>query len=132
MVSRISQNSQTPQNANARLISRPPAIAQEGQNSPLAKEFFREEYRLNNQIGSLPIPYISLIDGIVMGGGVGLSVHGVYRVASERAVFAMPEAKLGLFCDVGGSHCKWLVERSMEIHGDPSSTNRTSLNKFDV
>ena len=83
-----------------------PAIALEGKNSPLAKEFFREEYRLNNQIGSLPLPYISLIDGIVMGGGVGLSVHGVYRVASERAVFAMPESKIGLFCDVGGSHCE--------------------------
>jgi len=80
------------------------AIALEGKNSKLAEEFFRNEYRLNNQIGSLPIPYISFLNGIVMGGGVGLSVHGVYRVATEKSVFAMPETAIGLFPDVGGSH----------------------------
>jgi len=80
------------------------AVALEGKNSKLSKEFFRDEYRLNNQIGSLSIPYISFLNGIVMGGGVGLSVHGVYRVATEKSVFAMPETAIGLFPDVGGSH----------------------------
>lgn len=76
----------------------------EGKGSQLGADFFREEYRLNNQIGSMSIPYVALLNGIVMGGGVGLSIHGAYRVATERSLFAMPETALGLFPDVGGSH----------------------------
>ncbi|CAG9768744.1 unnamed protein product [Ceutorhynchus assimilis] len=70
----------------------------------LGQEFFRREYINNGLIGSYKIPYIALIDGIVMGGGVGLSVHGPYRVATEKTLFAMPETQIGLFPDVGGSH----------------------------
>lgn len=77
-------------------------IAKEGPE--LGKAFFYQEYKLNNQIGSLSVPYMALINGIVMGGGCGLSVHGNFRVVTEKALFAMPETAIGLFPDVGASH----------------------------
>ncbi|MEX2630050.1 MAG: enoyl-CoA hydratase/isomerase family protein [Tistlia sp.] len=70
----------------------------------LPREFFREEYILNRTIFRLAKPYIALIDGIAMGGGVGLSVHGMIRVAGDRTLVAMPETAIGLFPDVGGSY----------------------------
>lgn len=66
--------------------------------------FFREEYRLNALIYHYSKPYVALIDGIVMGGGVGVSVHGDFRVAGDRTLFAMPETGIGMFTDVGGGH----------------------------
>lgn len=69
-----------------------------------AAAFYRDEYRLNRRIKTMPKPYLAFLDGIVMGGGVGISVHGKYRIATERTLFAMPETGIGFFPDVGGSY----------------------------
>lgn len=66
--------------------------------------FFADEYRMNAQLARFPKPYVALIDGIVMGGGVGISVHGSHRVMTGNAIVAMPEVGIGFFPDVGGSH----------------------------
>ncbi|MCO5159019.1 MAG: enoyl-CoA hydratase/isomerase family protein [Aquamicrobium sp.] len=70
---------------------------------PAMLEFYHEEYRLNAFIKRYPKPYVAVVDGIVMGGGVGLSAHGSHRVAGERLMFAMPETGIGFFPDVGGT-----------------------------
>ncbi len=69
-----------------------------------ALAFWREEYQLNIRIKRYPKPYISLIDGIVMGGGVGISLHGSHRIAGDRYLFAMPEVGIGFFPDVGATY----------------------------
>jgi enoyl-CoA hydratase len=68
-----------------------------------AEAFFREEYELNLAIATYPKPYVALIDGICMGGGIGVSVHAPYRVATEHAAFAMPETAIGFFPDIGAT-----------------------------
>jgi enoyl-CoA hydratase len=65
--------------------------------------FFSHEYRLNNQIASYAAPIVSLIDGVCMGGGMGLSIHGAMRVITEKTLMAMPETAIGFFPDVGAS-----------------------------
>ena len=72
--------------------------------TPYVIDFYEREYRLNTLIKRFPKPYIALINGIVMGGGVGVSVHGSVRVCGEGTVFAMPETGIGLFPDVGGTY----------------------------
>jgi len=72
------------------------------------KAFWREEYELNARIASFPKPYVAVMDGVVMGGGVGISAHGNRRVATERTHLAMPETGIGFIPDVGGS---WLLTR---------------------
>ncbi len=66
--------------------------------------FFREEYAANQAIACYPKPFIALVDGICMGGGIGVSVHGAARVATKSAVFAMPETGIALFPDVGATY----------------------------
>ena len=73
-----------------------------------ALQFWRDEYPLNAYIKSYRKPYVALIDGIVMGGGVGISIHGSHRVAGDRFQFAMPEVGIGFFPDVGAT---WFLPR---------------------
>src|SRR5262245_166049 len=70
--------------------------------------YFREEYALNARIKRYRKPYVALIDGIVMGGGVGISVHGSHRVAGDKFTFAMPEVGIGFFPDIGAT---WFLPR---------------------
>ncbi|MCX5401905.1 enoyl-CoA hydratase/isomerase family protein [Streptomyces sp. NBC_00102] len=67
-------------------------------------DFWRDEYRLNARIHRFPKPYVAYMDGIVMGGGVGISAHGSVRVVTERSRVAMPETAIGFVPDVGGLH----------------------------
>jgi enoyl-CoA hydratase len=73
--------------------------AQDGQ---AAQEFFHAEYRLNELLFRYPKTVVALMDGVTMGGGFGISRPARFRVATERTVFAMPEASIGLFPDMGG------------------------------
>jgi enoyl-CoA hydratase/carnithine racemase len=75
----------------------------------LGKMFWRQEYIMNARIAKYPKPYVAFMDGLVMGGGVGLSAHGRHRVVTEKTKLAMPEVGLGFFPDVGGT---WLLTRS--------------------
>lgn len=69
-----------------------------------ARRFWFDEYRLNARIGRYPKPYVAIMDGIVMGGGVGLSAHGNVRVVTEKSKIAMPEVGIGFIPDVGGTY----------------------------
>lgn len=74
------------------------------QGTPYAKQFYADEYQLNRYIKRYSKPYIAFVDGITMGGGVGISVHGSHRIAGDDILFSMPETGIGLFPDVGGSY----------------------------
>lgn len=78
------------------------ADALAGKDASIA--FWRDEYRLNARIARYSKPYVALMDGIVMGGGVGVSAHGDVRVLTERSAVAMPETGIGFVPDVGGTH----------------------------
>ncbi|MFQ6184108.1 enoyl-CoA hydratase/isomerase family protein [Sinorhizobium meliloti] len=72
-------------------------------------QFWREEFIVNSRISAYSKPYIAIMDGIVMGGGVGVSSHGSHRIVTERTRFAMPETGIGYFTDVGAT---WLLPRA--------------------
>ncbi|KOS55600.1 enoyl-CoA hydratase/isomerase family protein [Rhodococcus rhodochrous] len=74
-----------------------------------SQDFWRDEYILNAAIGRYPKPYVAIMDGIVMGGGVGISAHGNVRIVTERSTIAMPEVGIGFVPDVGGT---WLLSRA--------------------
>ncbi len=94
----------------------------------LFADFWREEYELNARIASFPKPYVVIMDGVVMGGGVGISAHGNRRVVTERSRVAMPEVGIGFFPDVGAT---WLLSRAREI-GAYLSLSATSVAAADA
>lgn len=100
---------------DVRSIWQDAVAAREGRgNGSLTVDFFREEYSLNRRIHRYPKPYIALCDGIVMGGGVGVSAHGTHSVYTERTLFAMPEMAIGFFPDVGSG---WLLNQKAPLVG---------------
>lgn len=84
------------------------------EGTDLARRFWGEEYVLNAMIGSYAKPFVAIQDGIVMGGGIGLSAHASHRVVTERSMLAMPETGIGLIPDVGGT---WLLARAPDNTG---------------
>lgn len=80
------------------------------------RKFWRDEYLLNGQIGRFPKPYVSLMDGIVMGGGVGVSAHGTVRVVTETSKVAMPEVGIGFIPDVGGAFLLSRAPGALGLH----------------
>ncbi len=81
-----------------------------------AARFYALEYPMNSRLHHFPKPYIALLDGIVMGGGVGVSVHGSHRVVTERTAFAMPETAIGFFPDVGATYVLPRLPGSLGLH----------------
>ncbi len=90
-------------------------------------QFWFLEYQLNALIAEYPKPYIAYMDGIVMGGGVGVSIYGKYRICTDKTLFAMPETGIGYFPDIGASYflsrlelpvCNWLALTGGRLKGD--------------
>lgn len=79
-------------------------VEQGWENNMAARQFFSTEYKMNARIFHFPKPFIALLDGITMGGGAGISVHGSHRIVTDKTLFAMPESAIGLIPDVGGSY----------------------------
>ncbi|RID62272.1 hypothetical protein BRARA_E01358 [Brassica rapa] len=79
-------------------------IVIQGKSWRVGADFFSEQYKLDHIMATYSKVQISILNGIVMGGGAGISVHGRFRIATEKTVFAMPETELGLFPDVGASY----------------------------
>lgn len=74
------------------------------QKNQFVSNFFQDEYRLNQKIHEYPKPYISFLNGITMGGGIGISIHGSHRIGTEKLLLSMPETGIGFFPDIGASY----------------------------
>jgi len=92
------------------------------------RKFWADEYRINAQIKNYSKPYIAIMDGIVMGGGVGISAHGSHRIVTENTLFAMPECGIGLAPDVGGN---WLLSHAPGHVGEYLGTTGARLKAAD-
>ncbi len=92
------------------------------------QKFWADEYRINAKIKDYPKPYIAIMDGIVMGGGVGISAHGSHRIVTENTMFAMPECGIGLVPDVGGN---FFLSRAQGSIGEYLGSTGTRLNASD-
>jgi enoyl-CoA hydratase len=79
-------------------------VEQGHEDNKMARDFFSIEYKMNAALYHFKKPFISLLDGITMGGGVGVAIHGSHRIVTEKTLFAMPESAIGLIPDVGGSY----------------------------
>ncbi len=98
-------------------------------NAGEAREFFRSEYRLDAMIGRYPKPVVALMDGITMGGGIGLAGHASIRVVTERSRVAMPETRIGFTPDVGGS---WLLAKTPGELGVHLALNSRTMDAADA
>jgi len=102
--------------------------ATRGDHGP-AHEFFRSEYRLDATIARYPKPVVAIMDGITMGGGIGLSGHAAIRVVTERSQLAMPETRIGFTPDVGGS---WLLASAPGELGVHLALNSRTMDAADA
>ncbi|CAJ2507760.1 Uu.00g089460.m01.CDS01 [Anthostomella pinea] len=100
----------------------------EGQKA--SSDYFALEYKLDHYIATYQKPYIAFMDGITMGGGVGLSIHAPFRIATERTVFAMPETTIGFFPDVGASFFLPRMAGSIGTYLALTSDRLTGANVF--
>ena len=98
-------------------------------NFEFGRTFWADEYRLNAKIFNYPKPYVAIMDGIVMGGGVGISAHGSHRIVTERTMLAMPECSIGLVPDVGGNYP---LSRAPGRIGEFMAATGTRLNGADT
>ncbi len=98
-------------------------------NFDYGRKFWADEYRLNSLIANYPKPYVAIMDGIVMGGGVGISAHGSHRIVTERTMLAMPECTIGLVPDVGGN---WILSRAPGHMGEFLGTTGSRLGAADT
>ncbi len=93
------------------------------------RKFWKDEYRMNALIGTFSKPYVAIMDGITMGGGVGIAGHGTHRVVTERSVVAMPETNIGLIPDVGGT---FLLSRAPGFCGEYLALTSSRMNANDA
>ncbi|MBL4732023.1 MAG: enoyl-CoA hydratase/isomerase family protein [Rhizobiaceae bacterium] len=93
------------------------------------RKFWADEYRLNAAIANFLKPFVALVDGIVMGGGVGIACHGSHRIVTENTMLAMPESAIGLIPDVGGS---FLLSQAPGFTGEYLAATGARLNAFDA